>query len=111
MLYVIVSLIIALGGLSTYLLAPKVGPNRWFGFRLRCTMKNEETWKKSNKFAGKLMTLQGICLAAFAYLLSPEDMLYIAALVVSFIVVLTPSIIKARRIAEETKIEDVEFEF
>ena len=53
--------------LLQYLVAPKVGPNPYFGFRIGYTFSNEDVWRDANKFIGKLMLLHALLLIPFIF--------------------------------------------
>ncbi len=108
---VLVSLIIAGSGLGMYFIAPKIGPNPWFGFRLGYTMKSEEAWNRSNKFAGMLLTIGGIFLAFVAFFIGPgEQLIFILVLSATIVLVVVLSIVRAIHIAEEVDREEIKNE-
>jgi uncharacterized membrane protein len=45
---------------ATYWLAPKVGPNPWFGMRTGYSVVNREIWDKSNRLGGVLFGAVGL---------------------------------------------------
>ena len=47
-------------GLAAYFIAPIVGPNPIFGVRIGYAYANRETWDKTNRFGGLLLTFVGI---------------------------------------------------
>jgi len=53
------ALLIVIGAL-TYWLAPKVGPNPWFGLRTGYSVANREVWDKSNRLGGVLFAVCGV---------------------------------------------------
>ena len=59
------ALLIAIGGI-TYWLAPRVGPNPWFGVRTGYSVASREVWDKSNRVGGLVFAACGLmlCLAA-----------------------------------------------
>ena len=46
---------------------PRTKPNAAFGLRLPWTLANEDVWRKSNRFAGKLFMAGGIVLIALSF--------------------------------------------
>ena len=46
--------------LSVPLIRGKVGPNPWYGFRVRRTLEDPVVWYKANAFAGKTLIWAGI---------------------------------------------------
>lgn len=53
-------------GLATYLWAPRVGPNPFFGVRTGYSYANREVWDQSNRVGGLVMTGIGVLLLAVA---------------------------------------------
>lgn len=64
LLYIAGGLLLIL--LSLPLLAEKVPPNPFYGFRVRATLENRETWYAVNRYAARRLILAGgtICVAA-----------------------------------------------
>jgi len=58
-----------LAALSLPLIARKVGPNAWYGFRVRRTLDNPNVWYPVNAFAGKLLLCLGLGTSVTAALL------------------------------------------
>ncbi len=58
----IISLIYLILAAVQYFIAPKIGPNPYLGFRIGYTFSDEEVWKKSNRFMGKLMLIHAFIL-------------------------------------------------
>ncbi len=52
--------ILFVAGVITYFLAPAVGPNPIFGFRIGYAYASRETWDKTNRLGGALFALVGI---------------------------------------------------
>ncbi|MEW5761313.1 MAG: SdpI family protein [Candidatus Thermoplasmatota archaeon] len=102
---IIVSIVLLACGLAMYLIAPRIGPNPWFGFRMGYTLIDREVWDKSNKYAGKLMTLGGLTLLIISLMLGNDldtnlPVLLIATILI-IVIVIVPSIVYAIRIAEQ----------
>ncbi len=57
-------------GVITFILAPRVGPNPIFGVRIGYAYANRETWDKTNRFGGALMSLVGVGTAILGLLLT-----------------------------------------
>jgi hypothetical protein len=53
------AVMIVVGGV-TYWLAPKVGPNPWFGMRTGYSVASREVWDKSNRLGGVLFGAVGL---------------------------------------------------
>ncbi|MBI4788034.1 MAG: SdpI family protein [Chloroflexi bacterium] len=56
-------------GIITYLLAPRVGPNPFFGVRVGYSFASREVWDKTNRLGGSLIALVGLVLAGLAAVL------------------------------------------
>jgi uncharacterized membrane protein len=56
-------------GLSMPLIKGKVKPNRWYGFRLQVTLKDDRIWYPANRFGGKLLLAYGLAVLGAAVLL------------------------------------------
>lgn len=101
---VIISLILVIAGLAMWFIAPKIGPNPWFGFRIGYSLSSKEAWDLSNIYSGKLMTYSALILT-FISLILPEEAkyfgVYLVLLFVSIGFVLVLSFKYAARIAEE----------
>ncbi|MCD6383620.1 MAG: SdpI family protein [Thermoplasmata archaeon] len=54
--------------LLQYFVAPKVGPNPFFGFRVGYTFSSREVWEKTNRFVGRIMLIHALLLIPFIYL-------------------------------------------
>ncbi|MFX0163636.1 MAG: SdpI family protein [Candidatus Hodarchaeota archaeon] len=102
-------MIIVFAGLSMWFIAPKIGPNPWFGFRIGHSLSSEEAWDLSNIYSGKITTFIGLILA-FISLILPEEAKYFGVyLVLLFVAIgfmLVLSFKYAVRIAEETGYEE-----
>jgi uncharacterized membrane protein len=66
-------------------------PNSFAGIRNRWTLNNQENWRKTHLFAGKLWFIAGLLLAAIC-LLSPQNIAVIAFVIVSISIWLMPII-------------------
>lgn len=97
------------GGLITSWLAPRVGPNPIFGFRVGYAYASRETWDRTNRLGGQLMALAGVVTLAGALalsLLNPPLDAGLRFLTAIMLVALTAAIIwavlYARRLAQVT---------
>ena len=61
-LYVAAGLLLV--ALSLPLIWGKVGPNPWYGFRVRRTLEDPAVWYPANAFAGKCLLYVGLVIAA-----------------------------------------------
>src|SRR5512136_1546632 len=68
------ALLIALGAI-TYWLAPRVGPNPWFGVRTGYSVASRDVWDRSNRVGGLAFAAGGLLLwgAAVVMLLAGVD--------------------------------------
>jgi uncharacterized membrane protein len=48
--------------LSVPLIRGKIGPNPWYGFRVRRTLEDPAVWYKANAFAGKTLICAAIAM-------------------------------------------------
>jgi len=92
----ILLLLYSLGGLllvllSIPLLAQKVRPNSWYGFRISQTLENEDLWYKVNSFAARRLLVVGIAtlISAITFYLLPGISLDAYALACLAVFVLT----------------------
>ena len=60
--------------LSIPLLAKKIRPNPWYGFRISQTLENEDLWYKVNAYAARRLFAAGIVtiIDAIAFYLVPD---------------------------------------
>jgi uncharacterized membrane protein len=65
--YVISGLLLAVIALP--MIAGKIKPNPYYGFRVRETLENDETWYTVNRYAGKRLLVIGLVFAAAAIIL------------------------------------------
>ena len=56
-------------GIITYVFAPRVGPNPFFGVRVGYSYASREVWDKTNRFGGILIALVGLVLMGLALIL------------------------------------------
>lgn len=63
------SIFIALMGIIAYIIAPRMKPNPWFGFRVGYTLIDRNVWIKGNKFISKLFIADGVLFAILSLLL------------------------------------------
>ncbi len=69
---------------------PKIKQNSTLGIKVPWTLKDEETWNKTHRLAGKLWVLGGLIMLPVAFL--PSLIAFISLLVLLFILVLVPTI-------------------
>lgn len=59
--------------LSVPLLFDKIGPNPWYGFRVRATLENRDVWFAVNRFAARGLFCVGLITVAVAIGLAKMD--------------------------------------
>ena len=63
---------LVLAAISVPLILGKIPPNGWYGFRVKKTIENPETWYLVNKYAGKWLLVASLCMlmaaAGFAFI-------------------------------------------
>lgn len=53
--YIVTGIVIAIVGI----VMPKTKPNRWIGFRLKCTMEDPVLWSQVHRFSGPVWFIGG----------------------------------------------------
>jgi MFS family permease len=66
--YVVAGLVLA--ALSVPLIRRRVGPNAWYGFRVRRTLQDAAVWYEVNAYAGRRLFVAGLVTAAAALALA-----------------------------------------
>jgi uncharacterized membrane protein len=100
MLEVFISILYAFLSLLQILLAPKIGPNPYFGFRIGYTFSNPIVWKKTNLLIGSIMLLHSLILL-FLSLIDISLLLYILLFMGPLILIMIAGIIYASHKLEE----------
>ena len=70
-----------------YSVAPKLGPNPYFGLKIGYTLSSKEVWVKANKKVGYLMILHGIILIPFSVVAGDNVLLFILPFLVPLIAI------------------------
>jgi len=103
--------LLAAVGLLTYWLAPRVGPNPWFGLRTGYSMASREVWDRSNRAGGLAFVacglVQGLLAVALACLGVGERMaitILMVGLFLSLFSSLAWLILYSRRLAQGTRV-------
>lgn len=65
----VMGVLLVIIGLATYLWAPRVGPNPFFGVRTGYSYANRQVWDQSNRVGGLVMTGIGVLLLVVAAVL------------------------------------------
>jgi len=97
---IIMSVIYLLLALLQLFVAPRVGPNPYFGFKIGYTFSNPLVWKKSNRFAGLLMIVHAVPLL-FLSLIDIPLLIYLALFLIPLILIVIISVVYASRKLEE----------
>jgi len=74
------SAFIALMGIVAYIVAPRIKPNPWFGFRVGYTLIDRDVWIKGNKFISKLFIADGALFTVLSLLLSSDALIPVLVL-------------------------------
>ncbi len=82
-------------------LAPRVGPNPYFGFKIGYTFSNKEVWKKTNRFVGALMLLHSISLVPFIFFTDEYLGWFLIAFIVPLLIIAILGIVYASHKLEE----------
>ncbi len=70
-----------------YSVAPKLGPNPYFGLKIGYTLSSKEVWVKANKKVGYLMILHGIVLIPFSVIAGDNVLLFLLPFLVPLIAI------------------------
>lgn len=62
---------LTIAGVSQPLIRNKIKPNRYYGFRVPKTLKNEEVWYKANSYSGQVLSIAGWITAVSSLLFYP----------------------------------------
>lgn len=82
-------------------LAPKIGPNPYFGLKIGYTFSSREVWEKSNRFVGILTLIHSISLIPFSFLSFSYFFYYLIAFIVPLIFIAIAGVVYAARKLEE----------
>lgn len=99
----IINVIYLISALLVLFLAPKIGPNPYFGFRIGYSFSSRKVWNKTNRFAGILMAIHALFL--FPIIILNNIVYYIIALIVPLLVISIVGIIYASHKLEEERVE------
>jgi uncharacterized membrane protein len=61
--------------LSIPLIRGKIGPNHWYGLRVRRTLEDPAVWYKANAYSGKTLVAMGIVMVLASMALYPAGSL------------------------------------
>jgi len=71
---------------SVPLIRGRVKPNPWYGFRVRKTLSDSDTWYAVNAYFGRRFAVVGLLIAAVGLLLSPLGLIPHAGPALYFVV-------------------------
>ncbi len=98
-------------GLITYWLAPKVGPNPWFGARTGYSVASREVWDATNRATGLGMAACGLVEALLGFMLSflmvdqnTAGGILVGWMILSLLAVSGWSVLYSRQLAQKTQI-------
>jgi len=82
--FIAMGLLFALLGNNMY----NIKPNYFAGLRLPWTLENEDNWRKTHQFAGRLWFFGGLAFAAMVFLLNNQWAVYIAAITLAVLILI-----------------------
>lgn len=80
--FIAMGLLFALIGNNMY----NLKPNYFAGIRLPWTLENEENWRKTHQFAGRLWFFGGLIFAVFVFILSNKWAVYSGAVILAVLI-------------------------
>lgn len=92
--------LLATFSIATGLLMPRLRRNPWVGFRLPWTMRSDEVWARTHRFAGASMVVSGVVALLLVVLGHPGGAL--AAIIAAMLVATIYSCVIAREVPPET---------
>jgi len=82
--FIAMGLLFALLGNNMY----NIKPNYFAGLRLPWTLENEDNWRKTHQFAGRLWFFGGLAFAAMVFLLNNQWAIYLAAITLAILILI-----------------------
>jgi uncharacterized membrane protein len=82
--FIAMGLLFALLGNNMY----NIKPNYFAGLRLPWTLENEDNWRKTHQFAGRLWFFGGLAFAAMVFLLNNQWAIYLAAITLAVLILI-----------------------
>ncbi len=70
-----------------YSVAPKIGPNPYFGLKIGYTLSSKEVWVKANKKVGYLMILHGLIMIPFSVIAGDNVLLFLLPFLVPLVAI------------------------
>ena len=87
LIWVVIVAIYLVMAVLQYTVAPKIGPNPYFGLKIGYTLSSKEVWVKANKKVGYLMILHGIALIPFSVIAGDNVLLFLLPFLVPLIAI------------------------
>ncbi len=100
---IILSLVLICAGIISYIYAPRKGMNPSFGLRIGYSYISKNAWIKTNVFAAKIFSIEGILLMILSIFLDntvQNILLFVVVLDISILIALYVSIRYSEKIAE-----------
>ncbi|MGQ4891284.1 MAG: SdpI family protein [Candidatus Njordarchaeia archaeon] len=97
LIFGIISLIL---GFFYYFIVPRAGPNVFIGFRFGYTMADERVWRKSNKYLGKLLFLEGIIILVLSFYIVEEGIMGLIFLL-AYVLATIATMLKSKEYADQ----------
>jgi len=82
--FIAMGLLFALLGNNMY----NIKPNYFAGLRLPWTLENEDNWRKTHQFAGRLWFFGGLAFAAMVFLSKNQWAIYLAAITLAILILI-----------------------
>ena len=82
--FIAMGLLFALLGNNMY----NIKPNYFAGLRLPWTLENEDNWRRTHQFAGRLWFFGGLAFAAMVFLLNNQWAIYLAAITLAILILI-----------------------
>ncbi len=99
----LLSIFIILMGIIAYIVAPRMEPNPWFGFRVGYTLIDRNVWIKGNKFISKLFIADGALFAVLSLLLPDSALIPVLILFeISVMACMAVAVVYVDELAERT---------
>ncbi len=107
MITLLLEVIYIILALLQLLVAPRVDPNPYFGFKIGYTFSSKEVWEKTNRFAGMLMTVHSLAILPLALMGDSHITIYLIAFIAPLIAITIAGVVYASRELERVKGERV----
>ncbi len=89
-------------------IAPRIGPNPYFGLKIGYTFSSREVWEKSNRFVGALTLIHAISLTPFSFLSFSYFIYYLFAFIVPTLFISIAGVVYAAHKLEELNVIEKE---